>query len=217
MSSLLEKEKGYYSSDRVDMLDFIPENSRKTLEVGCGEGNFSLEIKKKLNAETWGVEFNKESAENAKNKLYKVFNGDINTLLPDLPDNYFDCIIFNDVIEHITDPFILLKNLKCKFSSKGVLIASIPNVRYINVLNSLIFKKDWEYIDAGILDYTHLRFFTQKSIKRMFELTGYDTIEVKGINSTNQFRYYLWNIIFPGQFIDSKYKQFACVARLKQG
>jgi 2-polyprenyl-3-methyl-5-hydroxy-6-metoxy-1,4-benzoquinol methylase len=196
------------------MLEFVPEDSRRILEVGCGEGLFSEELKKTLQAEVWGIEADSNAAEKAKSKTDKVLHGDVNVLIDDLPDDYFDCIVCNDVLEHLVDPYEVLTRLKGKLSGKGVIVASIPNVRHISVLNELILKKQWRYADAGILDRTHLRFFTRRSILEMFDGLGFDVIRIKGINKTSSFRkFHLWNILCLGHLSDARYSQYACVAR----
>ncbi|EKE03679.1 MAG: methyltransferase type 11 [uncultured bacterium] len=209
------KDKEYYTASRPEIMEFIPDDIKTILEVGCGEGNFGYNLKNKLNAEVWGIELNPESAKIAKDKLNNVLHGDINLLLPNIPDNYFDCIVFNDVLEHLVDPVLTLKNIKSKLSKNGAIISSIPNMRYITVLSDLVINKDWYYTDSGILDSTHLRFFTKKSIIRMFEELDYKVVTIKGISSTNSLKFYLWNLLSLGLFLDSKYRQFACVAKQK--
>jgi 2-polyprenyl-3-methyl-5-hydroxy-6-metoxy-1,4-benzoquinol methylase len=196
------------------MLAFVPEDSRRILEVGCGEGMFSAGLKNKLQAEVWGLERDPDAAEKAKSRMDKVLNGDVNLLIDRLPDGHFDCIVCNDVLEHLVDPCEVLARLKRKLSGKGVIVASIPNVRHISVLKELILQKQWRYADAGILDRTHLRFFTRRSILEMFDALGFDVIRIEGINKTSSFRkFHLWNILCLGQLSDARYSQYACVAR----
>src|SRR4030067_687595 len=142
-------------------------------------GCFSGERRKTRQAEVWGIEADSNAAEKAKSKTDKVLHGDVNVLIDDLPDDYFDCIVSNDVLEHLVDPYEVLTRLKGKLSGKGVIVASIPNVRHISVLKDLILKKQWRYADDGILDRTHLRFFTRRSILGMFEGLGFERIPVK--------------------------------------
>lgn len=207
------KPSTYYSSDREDMLGYILPG--KILEVGCGEGFFGFKIKQLFEAEVWGIEYDNKSAQNASKILDKVYNGDINNLIPELPDNYFDCIVFNDVLEHLADPFLVLEQLKNKLSDKGHIIASIPNVRYWENMKSFILQKDWKYEDSGILDKTHLRFFTYKSIIRMFESLDYEIIKIEGINKVDKPALKILNLFTFNYFYDCKFVQFACVARKK--
>jgi hypothetical protein len=92
-------------------------------------------------------------------------------------------------------------------------MASIPNERYFRCLFKLIFSRKWDYDWQGILDYTHIRFFTKKSIQNMFLGTGFDIIEIKGINSTKSIRPYLLNLFLLGIFSDTMYLQFLVKAK----
>lgn len=130
-----------------------------------------------------------------------------------LPDNYFDCITFNDVLEHTIDPTQLLSMVKTKLGPKGIVIASIPNVLYVKNMFNLLVKKDWEYTHEGILDSTHLRFFTKKSMKRMFQNAGYVVIKQKGINPPSRLIFKLLNILTLGIIGEMKYMQYVCLAK----
>mgnify|MGYP000860182175 CR=1 FL=1 len=204
----------YYTNERSEIIPYIPENCSTFLEVGCGEGNFAALLKKRKNSEVWGIELNNNAAQIAKTKIDKIFIGDFNTLLKELPKNYFDCIVFNDVLEHFEDPFKILQNLKEILVGGGYIVSSIPNVRYIGNLKELLFYKDWKYKqEGGILDMTHLRFFTKKSIIRMFEEAGYKIKIVEGINKYDRLIFVLFNILTFRYFEDTKYLQYACVAQ----
>ncbi|RMG74083.1 MAG: methyltransferase domain-containing protein, partial [Nitrospirae bacterium] len=98
---------------------------------------------------------------------------------------YFDCIILADILEHLREPGLTLKKLKGYLSQDGVIVASIPNVRYFEVLNMLA-EGFWTYTEAGILDRTHLRFFTRREIEKMFTEAG---LEITGINYNLDPRY----------------------------
>jgi len=203
----------YYINKREEMLQFIPEGSKKILEVGCGEGIFASAVKKKMNAEVWGVELSDDAAKKAEKVIDKVFHADFTTIINTLPQNNFDCIVFNDVLEHIPDPFTLLENIKVLLKENGCVVCSIPNVRYIGNLVELLLKKDWQYKDGGILDITHFRFFTKKSIERMFSNAGYELVRIEGINPTKSMKVKLLGWLSFGLFSDSKYMQFATVAK----
>ena len=121
---------GYYSKQRNEMLQFVPSGSERVLDVGCGEGVFGAEIKRRLGAEVWGIEKDSNSSGKAQCVLDKVFCGCVHKLILEMPDNYFDCIIFNDVLEHLDDPYIMLEQVKEKLQDKGMVVCSMPNVRY---------------------------------------------------------------------------------------
>lgn len=204
----------YYSNTRIEMKKFIPQYAKKIIDIGCGEGVFCDSFKKN-DTELWGIEINEKVGSVAKEKLNKVLIGDVSLILDELPNNYFDCIIFNDVLEHIIDPYSVLKRIKNKLSSNGVVVCSIPNVRHVRVLRDLLFRKQWKYQESGILDRTHLRFFTKKSIKDMFDDADYQILEIRGINGTKWWKFFWINIFTFGFFSDSRFIQFACVAKLK--
>jgi len=209
------KAEPYYKNPRMPMLKYIPENIKTSLEVGCAYGNFSLLLQEKFDTECWGVEIVKDAADIASQKLNKVLNCDINDAMKQLPNNYFDCIIFNDVIEHLLDPYEVLKKIKVKLNKDGVIIASIPNVRFWNNIKALFFAGEWNYRDSGILDWTHLRFFTYKSIVKMFKETGYEIINIEGLRPKKSFSFCISNFLMLGRLSDAQYHQFACVVRQK--
>lgn len=158
---------------------------------------------------------NADAAAQAREKIDTVLMGDIATLVEKLPDAYFDCIICNDVLEHLVDPYSILSAFKEKLSGKGVVVFSLPNVRHLSNLKNLLVKKDWKYLDEGILDKTHLRFFTEKSIRRMFDDLGYTLVTLQGLRPVHSWKFTLLNMIALGQLSDARYLQFAGVAKTK--
>ena len=84
------------------------------------------------------------------------------------PGEKFNLILVLDVLEHLVDPWKFLKMIKSRLSDRGTLIISVPNIRHYSVIKDLIFFGRWEYEESGILDSTHLRFFTKKSLLKMF-------------------------------------------------
>ncbi|MBQ4820246.1 class I SAM-dependent methyltransferase [Aquimarina sp. MMG016] len=207
------KPDNYYNNTRHEMLTFLPKGSKTVLDIGCGEGAFSGYIKEKYNAETWGIELMPEHGKKAEKVLDKVFIGECEKLIDDLPDNYFDAIYFNDVLEHLVDPYWVLEKIKSKLSDNGVIISSIPNIRYHSALKSLVINKNWEYKDNGVMDKTHLRFFTGKSIANMYKRLGYKIITHKGINRTKSIKPYFYNIPFLFTAMDMWYLQYATVVK----
>ena len=198
------------------MLKFIPQSCKKILEIGCGVGNFAKELMAMKNIEVWGVEPHKEASETAKNIMHNVIN-DYYTSEIKLPNNYFDCIIFNDVLEHLIEPWNTLaftKNFLRKDTSSYV-VASIPNFLYIRNVYELLIEKDFRYKGEGTLDITHLRFFTLKSILRLFDEAGYIIEEIKGINPSTHLIFRTLNFLFLNQLKSMKYCQYAVVAKTK--
>ena len=209
-------EIGYFKANRYEMLAFIPENAKRILEVGCGEGAFSKGLKRE-NREMWGVEMNPTAAEKAIDVFTFVLEGDFNSIYEQLPRNHFDCIIFNDVLEHIYSPWDTIKMAKSLLSADGVLVSSIPNFRYMsNLIIEILYHGEFQYkVEGGILDDTHIRFFTTKSICRMFHEQGYEILVHKGINPDTRLKAKLFNILTFGFFNDAMFKQFATVAKIR--
>jgi len=216
MTDLANKPPGYYDSTREDMLKYIPHDVKRTLEFGCGSGGFSALLKDKFHAKTWAVEISEESAKVASWKLDKVINCDAHEAIGKLPDSYFDCIIFFDVLEHLVDPYTLLVKIKTKLSSSGVVVASIPNIRYYRSFVKLVIHADWVYKDHGILDKTHLRFFTYKSIMKLFNELDFEILQLEGIHPTTSRTFKFLNMLLLNTTSDIRYKHFAVVARPKE-
>jgi 2-polyprenyl-3-methyl-5-hydroxy-6-metoxy-1,4-benzoquinol methylase len=203
----------YYSNKREEILRLIPAGARVILDAGCWDGTFAALVKKERGAEVWGIEINAKAAEAARGKLDKVIEADISAAIKGLPDAKFDCIVFNDSLEHLADPYSALKAVKGKLAPGGVVVCSVPNIRYFPVLCGLVFRREWRYTDTGVLDRTHLRFFTEKSITEMFKELGYEVLKLEGINGITTWKFNILNALLLGSIKDTRYMQFACVAR----
>lgn len=198
------------------MLKFVPANCERILEVGCGQGNFGKKLLERQTVEIWGVEPHYESYLYASRVYHKVIN-DLYKKDLDLPLNYFDCIVFNDVLEHIIDPSATLSFTKdfLKKEHGSRVVASIPNFNFIKNLHQIILKGDFKYEDSGTLDKTHLRFFTKKSIKRLFQDSCYEIEILQGIKPSVHPLFKFINLITMNALEDMKFLQYALVAKLK--
>jgi len=207
-----KSEQIYANSKRPEMVQFLPSEYSKVLEVGCNVGSFATFVKSKP-CEYWGIEPFEEATKVAKTKMDKVLVGHYDDIANDVPDNYFDLIIANDLIEHLEQPWNFLQSIKKKMTVNASVVLSIPNVRYYLNLGELLIHKDWKYVDAGILDITHLRFFTEKSIIRLLNENEFKIEKMKGINPAK--KWYLPTYLL-GKFIfgsDIKFMQFGMAAR----
>ena len=208
------KPSGYYDNVRLEMLKYLPSNAKKILDIGCGNGAFAKITKEKNNAEVWGIEYMEDHGNEAKLSLDKVFVGKCEDFIEDLPESYFDAIYLNDVLEHLVDPYYVLGVLKTKLAPNGVVISSIPNVRFYKTFSKVLFFKDWEYQDHGVMDKTHLRFFTKKSIRRMYENLGYEVLRHEGINRSKSIKPYLFYLLTFFTQLDMRFVQFATVSKV---
>lgn len=136
------------------------------LDVGCGSGALSRGIEGK-GYTVWGIEENREAATVAAGRITKVINADLTslpTIRAELGDDTFDFIVFSDVLEHLYDPFLVLKEYLTFLKSGGHVLISVPNaVVWSNRIKFLVGR--CEYCDTGVMDRTHIRFFTFKTAR----------------------------------------------------
>ncbi len=175
-ASLVHRFGDFYTSDRPDILSFIPLGTKKILDVGCAKGKVGKTIKEKMNCEVYGIELNAQMADEARARLDGVFCSNIENA--DLPfHESLDVIIFGDILEHLIDPRSALMTSRKWLKPDGVVIASIPNTGHYSFISDLI-RGSWDYIPVGLLCITHLRFFTRKSIEELFRKGGYSVITI---------------------------------------
>jgi SAM-dependent methyltransferase len=213
-NQLYKKKETYYQNDRKDVIPFVPQDIKRTLEFGCGQGNFSESLKQIFGVETWAVEMDEQSVSNAQNKIDKVIHADACEAMSQIPDHYFDCVFFLDILEHLINPYKLLEKVKQKLSSNGKLIASIPNIRYWPVFRKYAWSGDWEYEEEGIMDINHLRFFTRSSIIRMFMSLGYQIDKCIGVRKTRRRSFRRFNLLTFGKLLDCAYPQYIVIAHI---
>jgi 2-polyprenyl-3-methyl-5-hydroxy-6-metoxy-1,4-benzoquinol methylase len=195
------------------MLQYVPVDAKRVLDVGCAAGVFGAQVASTTEAEVWGIEIDPIAAAAAIDRLSNVINADVSTALAHLPKQYFDCVVFNDVLEHLSDPYSVLAQMKEHMASAGTLVCSVPNVRYFTVLYRLLVEKNWRYSDSGVMDKTHLRFFTIRSLAISLEQAGYKVVRIEGINATDSIAARTLRVASFGWLSDCIYPQIACVAR----
>jgi tRNA A58 N-methylase Trm61 len=145
------------------------------MEIGCGSGALARECRKRFPiAEYLGVEINPEYAALAARYCNRTLVVDIEAAGDDFWEAHADrdCWIFADVLEHLRDPWLILRRIRAILPAKGVVVACIPNIQHWSVQVNLLLG-NFRYEDIGLLDRTHLRWFTRKTIIEMFETTGY--------------------------------------------
>lgn len=171
----------YQDDPRAEVHDFVPAQARRVLDVGCARGGFGAELKRQRpGIVVHGVEINPVSAAVAAERLDEVHVG---RFPDDVPEGTFDVITFLDVLEHLVDPQSALQSAKAVLSEEGVVVASIPNVRHYTVIVPLVVSGRWDYKDEGILDRTHLRFFTKETMRECFRDAGYSIREMAAMST----------------------------------
>ena len=204
----------YYSNNRAEMLQFLPPNPRRLIDVGCGEGLFGTAVKARYpECETWGVELMADAAQRAVPRYDRVVQTQFESA-GELPEAYFDVVTMNDVLEHMPWPEPALAKVRRILQPDGRLVLSLPNVQFLLNVLDLVKHNEWEYQDSGILDRTHFRFYTTKSAARLLERNGFQVEAIVGINAMRPKWYYrvaFW--LAPRYFRWMPYFQFALVAR----
>jgi SAM-dependent methyltransferase len=175
----------YRTEPRYDRLDDSPgsthnlvlglvEPGSRVLEFGCATGYMSQALRHRLGASVVGVELDAESARLAEAHLERVLVGDAEELdlEAELGGERFDAILFADVLEHLRDPAALLRRVRPLVAEGGRVVASIPNVAHASMRLALL-GGSFRYREQGLLDETHLRFFTREGVQDLFEGSGY--------------------------------------------
>ena len=170
----------YYHFRRPELVALVPPEATSVLDVGCGAGRMGEALKRRQRCRVVGVEQCGEAAQEARERLDEVLVGDIEDPQLNLGALAFDCIVCGDVLEHLRDPQQVLQRLTGLLSAEGTLIASLPNVRNCQVLRDLA-AGFWTYEPAGILDATHLRFFTLGEVLRLFAASGLEVQQVRPV------------------------------------
>lgn len=167
------KPKDYYAGANLNIARFVPQSCARILEVGCAEGALGAWLKTDRKCEIWGIELDEEAARIAKARLDTVLCRNVEDLGEDeLPLDYFDCVIFGDVLEHLLDPGRTLRSLIPHLQMNAVLVANVPNVAHWSVITDLL-RGEFTYSDSGLLDRTHRTFFTPSSFASMLWESGY--------------------------------------------
>ncbi len=142
-------------------------NNSKILDIGSGNGILAEILKKTHdNLIIDGIETNKHAAEIAKKFYRNFYYGDFQKIKDKIHNENYDFIVLADVIEHVDNPLSFLQDLRSCVHAKTKIILSIPNVAFGSVRINLMNGR-FDYVDSGLLEKTHLRFFTQKTIKNM--------------------------------------------------
>lgn len=169
-------DEQYFEYSRPEVAALVPLGAARILDVGCGAGQLGHHLKRRQPCRVSGIEVVEAVAEQARAVLDEVFVGDVEAIVRNPPEERFDCIICADVLEHLREPGRVLEALREGWLAPGgVVVASVPNVRHWSVIRQLL-EGRWDYVDAGLLDRTHLRFFTRTNLYFLFAQAGYQIL-----------------------------------------
>lgn len=166
-------DPGYFEFDRPELVALVPPTARDMADVGCGAGRLGEAIKTRQECRVVGVEQNPAAAAAARIRLDFVIECDAESLDWPFPPASFDAVVCGDVLEHLRDPLAFLRRVRTWLRPEGVLVTSLPNVRHHSVIRGLL-AGDWTYEPAGLLDHTHLRFFTRREVEKLLHRAGFE-------------------------------------------
>jgi len=176
------KQRAYYECPRREVIPHVPLHTRRLLDVGCGAGVLASTLKRERGLdEVVGVEIIEAAWEEARRVLDCALFGSVESMELPYPDEYFDCIICADVLEHLVEPAMALRKLGRVLARDGRIVVSIPNIRYHEVVGMLA-SGAWTYMDAGIMDATHLRFFCEEDLRDLARNAGLEVLKLEPLN-----------------------------------
>lgn len=167
----------YFEYWNQPLMAMVEREPRRVLELGCAGGVFGAKLKERYPAAVVvGVEAGRAAAEKAATRLDRAIHSrleDLDFAASGFKPGEFDLVIAADILEHLVNPWDLLVRLRPFVAADGVVLSSIPNVRNLNLVTDLLLNGRWRYAERGLLDVTHLRFFTLEEMRIMFAETGY--------------------------------------------
>lgn len=164
-----------------DLLAFIPENARHVVEVGCNCGALAAAYKAINPGCTYdGIELDKQAAQAARDHCDKVLELDVESVGTEFFGKFSqaDCWVFGDVLEHLKDPWQVLARIRSVIPEDGMIVACISNAQHWSVQAKLSIG-DFRYQDGGLMDRTHLRWFTRATIFELFAQAGFQVVAGK--------------------------------------
>lgn len=171
-------------------------SNKKVLDIGCA-GGYLAEKLKTNGCYVVGIEVKQERAERAKTHCDAILVGDVEKVpKSSFPEGSFDVIVYGDVLEHIRRPDLVLQEQQGWLSRNGYIVVSLPNVAFLPIRLQLLFGH-FDYEQFGILDQTHLRFFTLKSARTLLEEAKYRIITTE---YTGKLPLYSPFLLFPSLF-----------------
>jgi O-antigen biosynthesis protein len=166
------KPAGYFAQDRAELVRLLPRPLGRVLDVGCGEGGAGAGLRAAGAEWLAGVELDAEAAAVAVDGYDEVATGRVEEELGQLTPP-FDTILLYDVVEHLVDPWALLRRLHDVAAPGARVHVSIPNARHWTLLRDLALRGTFGYTAAEHRDVTHLRWFTRRDLVDLLETAGW--------------------------------------------
>jgi SAM-dependent methyltransferase len=172
------KPPGYFEQDRAELVRLLPRPVGRVLDVGCGFGRTAAGLR--AAGATWisGVELDPVAASEAEGELDEVLSGPIESELGRVEGGPFDTVLLYDVLEHLVDPWELLRRLHGVAAAGAHVHVSVPNARHWTLLRDLALRGTFGYTPAEHRDVTHLRWFTRRDLVAALEASGWSVLGV---------------------------------------
>lgn len=190
-------ENKFYDSDNHSwgLIYKYVKDSSKVLDVGCSSGTLGQVLIERKNCIVDGIEPYHQDAVEASRKLRKVYELNVESADLSALKQKYDVLIFADVVEHLVEPINTLKRVRQLLKPGGVILYSIPNMAHISIRLSLLEGK-FDHTETGIIDKTHLHFYTHRQIEKTFEAAGYSIVDQK----------YTY-VVYPKRLVDIKLRK----------
>jgi 2-polyprenyl-3-methyl-5-hydroxy-6-metoxy-1,4-benzoquinol methylase len=169
-----------WANSRPEVRAAVPSSATRVLDIGCSTGLMGLELKKRGHVVV-GVEVERALAQEAREHLDQLVIADVEAMARDNddPGGPFDCIVLADVLEHLRDPWAVVRWADRLLAPSGCMVISVPNVRHLETIWTLVVRRWWPYKDVGIFDRTHLRFFARENLAELLVGTSLEIAEVR--------------------------------------
>jgi len=170
-----------FSSPRTEIVGIMDiANGMDILEVGCADGKTLGFIKERFNVKLYGIEPDEENAKLADSHG-DIFHGTVEDFIIKYPDKRFDGIIMADVIEHLLEPWSVVRDVAGMLKTGGSIYASIPNFFHATVIYNLFKTGSFAYHSSDLINKDHLRFFTFFDAMILFVMSGLKPVFIGGI------------------------------------
>lgn len=169
-----------YANPRDEVTVLIPKRAKRILDVGCSVGVMG-EALERVGCEVTGIESFPALAEGARQRLSRVIQEDVEELCRRDGDvgGPFDCVVMADVLEHLRDPWSVVRWVSGLVDEGGSMVISVPNIRHIHLFWSMAVRRRWPYRDVGLFDRTHLRWFAFNNLEELLAGTGFEIVELR--------------------------------------
>ncbi len=166
------KDSSYYQGVRSDLIALAPGIHGRVLEIGCAEGLTMEYLASRYNCSVAGLDYCENAIATARGKGYEVYKCNLNDEELPFSECEFDFVLIGDVLEHLYDPWSVLAAIVRVLKDDGTILISIPNVKHYTLLKDLVLRDRWQYCESGLLDVTHIRFFTGEGVKQLISRSG---------------------------------------------